>query len=344
LSTEQQPSGKTITKYTAAVVQHPPIFLNREASTDLAVALIEKAAGNGAALVAFPETWIPGYPEWIFGALGWEDEPAKLAHARLRRNSVAVPSACTDRLCAAAREVGVTVVVGINEIDTAYSRGTMYNSQLFISESGEILGVRRKLVPTHAERVLWGQGDGSDLAVWSTRLGRLGGLVCWEHWMPLARFALHALGEQVHIASWPEGGELHHLVSRTYAFEGRCFVLYAGGALRSADIPDDLEVRERWLRGYDEIILPGGSGIIGPDGSWISGPVDEEQDIVYGVIDLDAIDPEFQSLDTAGHYNRPDIFHLEIDTTRRRPIHLRSPETTPELNESQVGTPTVTTS
>lgn len=305
----------------AAAVQHAPAFLDREATIEKGVALIAEAAENGAALVVFPETWVPCYPAWIFGAARWDEPVSKRAYARLLANSVEVPSPATDRICAAARKHGVEVVMGMNELETRYSRGTIYNSLLFVSSAGEIRGVHRKIMPTHAERILWGQGDGSTLHVFETPLGRLGGLICWEHWMPLARFAMHAKGEEIHVAAWPEVPEIHHLASRTYAFEGRCFVVCAGTFLTADMLPADLVAAavagNDELSQADDVLLPGGSGIIGPDASWIAGPAGDEETIVYGDIDLELIGGEFQALDSAGHYNRPDIFSLSVDTRSR---------------------------
>ncbi len=310
---------------TAAAVQVAPIFLDRDATVEKAVSLIDEAAHAGARLVVFPETWLPGYPAWIFGAAGWDDAHSKKAFARLHRNAIQVPSPTTDALCRAAKRHGVYVVMGINERDAAFSTGTLYNSLLYISDQGAILGVHRKLVPTHAERIIWGQGDGSTLHVFDTAIGRLGGLICWEHWMPLARFALHAKGEQIHVAAWPEGPELHHLASRHYAFEGRCFVVCAASYLTTAHLPADFELPEAMGAAGDfgqepGVILPGGSGLIGPDGAWIAGPVAGQETIVYGQIELARIAEEQQALDAAGHYNRPDIFHLTIDERPRRQV------------------------
>ncbi len=316
------------TTFIAAAVQHAPVFLDRDASVEKAISLIGASSSRGARLVAFPETWLPGYPAWIFGAAGWDHPLSKRVFARLQRNAVQVPSPAVDALCRAARRHGVYLVMGLNERDSAFSTGTLYNSLLFVSDQGEILGVHRKLVPTHAERIVWGQGDGSTLHVFETALGRLGGLVCWEHWMPLARFGLHAKGEQVHVAAWPEVPDIHQVASRHYAFEGRCYVICAGTYLTTADLPADFELPEAIGAAGDfgqgaGVILPGGSGIIGPDGQWIAGPVAEEETIVYGEIDLARIAEEQLALDTAGHYNRPDVFQLSVDETPRPQVTWR---------------------
>jgi predicted amidohydrolase len=308
----------------AAVVQHAPVFLDREASLDKALALIGEAAGNAADLVVFGETWLPCYPAWVFGSAAWDDDAAKRAYARLLDNGVEIPSETTDRLCAAAREHGVHVAIGVNERQRG-SGGSLFNSLLYLSPAGEILGVHRKLVPTHAERLIWAGGDGSTLHVFDTPIGRLGGLICWEHWMPLARFAMHTKGEQIHVAAWPDAPEIHHLASRHYAFEGRCFVICASTFLTLDMIPPELKATNdlKALEALSEaegVVLSGGSGIIGPDGEWIAGPAGDEETIVYGEMDLARIGEEFQALDSAGHYNRPDVFQLTVDARPREQV------------------------
>ena len=318
-----------------AAVQASPVFLDRDATVQKAVVLIEEAAGEGAELVAFPETWIPGYPSWIYHAAEWDEPRSKRVFGRLLANSIQVPSPATDALCAAAREAGVQLVVGIHERDADFSAGTIYNSLLFVSAEGTILGVHRKLVPTHAERIVWGRGDGSTLHVFDTPLGRIGGLICWEHWMPLTRFAMHAKGEQIHVAAWPDADDVHHLASRHYAFEGRCYVVCVGSYTLAQDLPDDFELTDAMGVSDDEPLLTGGSGIIGPDGSWLSGPVDGREEIVYAELDMGRIAEEQQALDAAGHYNRPDVFSLTVDERPRRQVEwLRAAE---EASSSVVG-------
>jgi len=331
---------------TAAVVQAAPVFLDLDATVAKGVTLIDEAGRNGAQIIAFPETWIPGYPAWIFGAAGWEEPVAKKVFARLQRNSMTVPGAACELLCQAARRAGAFVVMGINERDGDYSTGTIYNSQLTISDQGEILGVHRKIMPTHAERILWGYGDGSTLNVYETPHGRLGSLICWEHWMPLTRFAMHAKAEQIHVAAWPEVPDVHHLASRHYAFEGRCYVLCAGSYMTTDHLPEDFELPEAMGAAGDfgdvaGEILPGGSGIIGPDGQWIAGPVSGREEVIYGELDLGRIAEEHQALDVVGHYNRPDIFQLTVDERPRPQVTwLRSAPTRTVGVDVPSGTPT----
>jgi nitrilase len=317
-----------------AAVQAAPVFLDLDASVDKAVTLIEQAAGEGARVIGFSETWLPGYPAWIFGAAGWDDPASKRAYARLAANAVEVPGPAVDRLRAAARAAQAVVVMGAHERDAEFSGGTLYNSQIIIGPDGELLGVHRKLMPTHAERIIWGAGDGSTLHVVDTPFARVGGLVCWEHWMPLTRFAMHAKAEQVHVAAWPDAPESHHIASRHYAFEGRCFVICAAGYLRASDVPDDFELRELLREGIEvegdgDELMPGGSGIIGPDGSWLAGPVFGREEIVTAEIDLDRIEQEQQALDAAGHYNRPDVFRLTVDERPQRQVTWLRRDATP---------------
>jgi predicted amidohydrolase len=315
------PAGPSGSSCRVAVVQASPVFLDRDATVAKGIALIAEAAAGGARIIAFPEVWIPGYPLWIYGAAAWGDEQAKRGYARLLANSVEVPGPATEALSSAAVEHDVEVVVGINEL----SGGTLYNSLLYLRPDGG-LAVHRKLVPTHAERIVWAPSeDGSGLVVLDTPYGGLGGLICWEHWMPLTRFAMHAQGERIHVAVWPWGYEQAHLASRHYAFEGRSFVLVAGGYMPASAVPDGFELRAAMNAGADpdggeSVLLTGGSGVIGPDGAWIAGPVYGEETIVYADVDLDHSAREQYAMDTVGHYNRPDIFSLTVDTRRRPQI------------------------
>jgi nitrilase len=314
--------------FVAAAVQIAPVYLDRDASVEKAVSIIHEAADAGARLIAFPETWLPGYPAWIYGKAGWEDPVSKDIFAELHRNAVDVPGPATEALCQAARDRSVNVVMGLHERDTASSGGTIYNSLAFISDIGQILGVHRKLIPTHAERILWGQGDGSGLIVADMSVGKVGGLICWEHWMPLPRFALHAKGEQVHVAAWPDAPDIEQVASRHYAFEGRCFVVCAASWLTIDDVPDGFQGRDALAAsinpaaggGADGVLIPGGSSIIGPDGNFVVEPLYGKEAILYGEIDLSRIHREHQAMDTVGHYNRPDIFRVTIDDVPRSQV------------------------
>lgn len=315
-------------KYTAAVVQAAPVFLDREATISKAESLIAEAAKNGAKVIAFPETWIPTYPVWIFGAAGWGDPRAARAYAKLHREALMIGSPAMNRLCSAALQHEVFIVMGANE-KLSEDSGSLYNTQFFIDETGRLLGAHRKLMPTYTERNVWAYGDGSTMHVFDGPTGRIGGLICWEHWMPLARFAMHAKNEHVHVAAWPEVTDAHHLASRHYAFEGKCYVLCAGSYMTLKDIPDDFELRNAIsdvgdFGGASDEILPGGSGIIGPDGNWVVGPVSGKEEILYGEIDLSRCIEERLLLDSVGHYNRPDVFRLSVDDRPRPQVNWAS--------------------
>ncbi len=239
----------------------------------------------------------------------WDHPPAKRAFARLVASAITVPGPEVARLGAAARAAGAYVVIGVHEL----GGGTIYASLLYFGPDGALLGVHRKLLPTYQERLLWGQGDGSGLIVLDTPLGQLGGLLCWEHWMPLARQALHERGETLHVAAWPWIHEMHQVASRSYAFEGRAFVLAAGTVLRKRDLPDDLELLRAIPGEPDDFLQRGGSAIIGPDGAYLAGPVWEEETIVYAEVDPARAVEERLTLDVAGHYSRPDVFQFRVN-------------------------------
>ena len=319
--------GDLLPKVKVAAVQASPVFLNREATVGKACRLIAEAAGRGAQLVVFPETWVPGYPVWsrFIPPL----RVTKALHrvwACLYRNAGEVPSLATEELGQAARRAGVYVVIGINEREAQFGHGTLYNTLLYLDPRGRVLGKHRKLVPTFQERTVWGQGDASGLRVHPSPLGRLGGLICWEHWMPLARYTLYSQGEQIHTALWPSSwahdtveGEMFQVASRHYAHEGRVFVIVACGYLTRDQLPADFELAreaERW----PHLLLHGGSAIIAPEGRYIAGPVYEGEETLYAELDLSEIAENKMSLDVVGHYARPDLFRLIVNDRRQTPL------------------------
>lgn len=299
-----------------AVVQAAPVYLDLEASVAKAVEWVRAAAAQGARLVAFGETWLPGYPAWLDycpGAALWNHAPTKDVFARLRRNSVVVPGAATEALSAVARELKVSIVIGVNErVDSGAGNGTLYNTLLTFADDGPLANHHRKLVPTYTERIVWGQGDGRGLHAVETSNTRVGGLVCWEHWMPLARQAMHVSGEHIHVAVYPTVHEMHQIASRQYAFEGRCFVLAIGLLMRVRDLPDELTRPAGLTDSPDELILRGGSSVIAPDGSYVVEPVFDEERIIFADLDLSDIDREKMTLDVTGHYHRPDVFEFKL--------------------------------
>jgi predicted amidohydrolase len=298
-------------KFTVAVAQATPVVLDLAGCVAKACEWIAEAGRRDARLVAFPETWIPTYPLWCdAGTFGkWDHGPSKRLHARLARNSLAIPSAESEALCRAAREARCAVVLGANELGRS---GSLYNTLLFIGAEGEILGRHRKLVPTFGERLVWGYGDASGLRTYDVAGARVGGLICWEHWMPLSRHVLHAEGEQVHVAAWPHCGDLYQLASRHYAFEGRAFVLVAAAYLTKSALPEDFELAEDFA-GAPDVLLDGGSAVIAPDASYQIAPVRGKEELLMAELDLERVAEEKLALDTGGHYSRPDVFELRVN-------------------------------
>jgi predicted amidohydrolase len=307
----------TYPDFTLAAIQAAPIQFNRDASTEKACRLIGKAGQKGAALAAFGETWLPGYPWWI-----WQDSGPQIMEARLAYldNGVEIPSATTDRLCQAAGDAGIDVVIGVAEREPG-TRGTIYCTLLFIGREGKIIGRHRKLKPTAVERTIWGEGDGSSLRTYERPYGRISGLNCWEHIMMLPGYALVAQGTQIHVAAWPSG-KAGRLLSRALARQGGCYVISAGAAWTDETVPEDLRNLEKphWLLGEP------GSSIIDPRGSvLVEVPTVNEEVILTATVSLKEAMRSKISADIAGHYSRPDVLQLYLN---RRPL-LRVVEADP---------------
>ena len=294
-----------------AAVQAAPVFLDLAASLDKAVTLTAAAARGGARLVVFPEAFLPAWPAWVDEVLPGED---RVWHLRLLEQSVVVPGPVTDRLGAAARDAGVHVVIGVNEREER--GGTVYNTLVYLDDQGRLLGRHRKLVPTHAERLVWGAGDGSDLQVHQTVLGRVGGLICWENLMPLARFTLYAQGVDIWVAPTLATHEPWVASLRHIAREGGCHVIGVAPAARFSELPEGVPDRDRLWRDAGtrgDWMLDGYSAIVDPAGTVVAGPLVREEGILYADLDLDDGRARRRLFDPAGHYNRPDVFRLVVD-------------------------------
>lgn len=308
-----------------AIIQHAPRVLDCEATIDKAVQLIEETAASGAQLVVFPEAFVPGYPAWV-----WRLRPggdwglSEQIHQRLLDNAVDLARDDLSKVRSAAADAGVTVVMGINEHDGTVSRTTLYNSAVVIGTDGEVLNHHRKLMPTNPERMVWGFGDASGLRAIDTPVGRIGLLLCWENYMPLARFALYAQGIDIHIAPTYDSGEGWIGTLQHIAREGGCWVIGAGVALRNRDLPDDFPERDTLYPPEEDWINPGDSVVIAPGGEKVAGPLHQQQNILYAEIDPARAASARRTFDVAGHYARPDVFRLHVDRRRQSPIEFES--------------------
>lgn len=304
-----------------AIVQHAPCLLDREATVQLAADFVAKAAGAGAELIVFPEAFVPGYPAWIWRLRPGSDWSASESlHERLLNNAVDLEQHQLAPIQAAAGESQVTVVCGLHERDGNLSRATLYNTVVTIGPDGTLLNRHRKLMPTNPERMVWGFGDGSGLRVVDTPCGRIGSLLCWENFMPLARFALYAQGIDVYIAPTYDSGEGWIGTMQHIAREGCCWVISAGVALRNRDIPEDFPDRDPLYPDSEDWINPGDSMVVAPGGQIIAGPLHEQQDILYAEIDLEQVAISRRTFDVAGHYARPDIFNLHVNRQSQSPV------------------------
>jgi nitrilase len=291
-----------------ACVQAEPVAFDRAATIDKLEGLVQEVAAAGARLALFSETFIPVYPSnrWVRYLAGWGGEEAgngRAAFARLAQQSLEIPGPDSDRLAQIARASSIWLAVGANEIE----RGTIYNSLLVYSPAGELALHHRKLMPTNHERLVWGQGDRRGLETVQTDLGRVGGLICWENLMPLARFALYQDGVEVYLAPTADDSEDWHDSMKHIARESRSFVLSSCVFQRASSYPADVPLSEG-----DELVGAGGSAIFAPDGSYLAGPLWNEEGILYADLDPQKLYEARQRFDPAGHYHRPDVLKLQI--------------------------------
>ena len=304
-----------------AIIQKAPVFLNKQKTIASAVSLVKEAATAGADLVIFTEAFIPGYPAWI-----WRLKPGadfgltSEIHARLLKNAVNLEGDDLHPLYAAAKQHKVTIVCGMNERESQLSRATLYNTVVVIGPDGKLLNRHRKLMPTNPERMVWGFGDATGLKVVETASGRIGTLLCWENYMPLARYALYAQGVEIYIAPTYDSGDgwigsLQHI-----AREGCCWVVGSGNILKANDIPDDFPEKARLYPDNEEWVNPGDSVVIAPGGAIVAGPLRKEEGILYCDIDCARVAQSRRALDVADHYSRPDIFTLHVNRKAQTPV------------------------
>jgi len=313
-------------KFKAAAVQAAPEFMNLDAGIDKAIDLIKTAADNGASFLAFPECWLPGYPWWA-----WLSPTAMNVRyfQTYHENCLVVDSPQFQRIAAAACEYGIYLSMGASERDY----GSLYISQFLFDDQGKLVKARRKLKPTHMERTIFGDGDGGDLEVSDTALGRIGQLACWEHLQPLSKYAMYSMHEQLHVAAWPSfslypqaytlGSTLCNALSQVYAAEGQCFVLAPCGIVSDAMIEQMVDTPEQ-----AELLLPGGgfAQIYGPDGAPLCEPLPQhEEGLLFADIDLGAIAIAKSFADPVGHYSRPDVTRLLLNREAREPVQYQAP-------------------
>lgn len=319
--------------FTIAVIQASPIFMDREGTVEKACRLILEAAEKGAKAVLFPEVFVPGYPDWIWNVSAGQMGLHQQLYAKLLDQSVTIPSEATHRLCAAAREGGIYTMIGINERNSEASGGSLYNTLLYIDPEGKIMGKHQKLVPTAPERTVWAYGDPSGLQVFDTPLCKLGGLICWENYMPLARYTLYAEGIELYLAPTYDEGEVWRSSMRHIAREGRTYVIGCCMVCRKEEVLSGCPELKPYYESAGEWVNTGNSIIVDPNGNIVAGPLHEEEGILYAQMDLNILRGSKWNLDVAGHYARPDAFEL---TLRRDPTPIvRHKETQSSVDEDE---------
>jgi nitrilase len=298
-------------KVKIAAVQKSPIFLNKEKTIEAACGYIQNAAAQGAKLIVFPEAFISGYPDWVWTVPPSQKKQINELYLRFLENAVVIGEKSLDPLLKAGKEYGIYVAMGINERNSEASNSSVFNTLLYISPDGKVLGKHRKLIPTGGERLMWAGGDGSTLVSFDSDIGRLGGLICWENYMPLARYAMYQQGVQIYLAPTWDSSSAWQIAMRHIAREGGMFVVGCCQGLKKSDIPDEYEFKKLYPEDR-EWINKGNSCIVNPKGEIIGGPLDSEQDIIYAEIDLEVTLESKWMFDAAGHYNRPDVFDFSV--------------------------------
>jgi nitrilase len=332
-----------------AIIQSSPAYLDKEKTIEKSKQKISEAAAQGANIIVFPEAWLSAYPYWIPTALGEEDNSKYgKAISMMQDSSIQIPSEDTAKLCDAARKHRVNLVLGCNELSSIPGSRTIYNSLLFIGSDGALLGRHRKLMPTHEERLVWGMGDGRDLRIYETNAGRIGGLICWENHMILARAAMIMKGEEFHVAVWPGSwnGTSKKLndpdpegkfcdvfpAIREHAFESGAFVISACPYITRDQIPVEFPYRDKMNIGW----ACGGSAVVDPFGNYLSEPLFGRESIIYSNCDADSIKVAKAFFDSLGHYARFDVARLDLieeEEDKAKSSHISHPE---KISESEL--------
>lgn len=319
VSTLPVPTGKSpIVK--AAVVQAAPVLFDRTATTQKACQLVAEAARNGAQVILFPEAFISAYPRGLsFGTVVGSRAPSgRITWQRYWESAVDVPGPETEMLGAASAAANAYVTVGVIERDSTFSRGTLYCTSLYFGPDGALLGKHRKLKPTASERLIWGEGDGSTLTVVESPYGKLGGLICWENYMPMARMAMYSKGVEIYQAPTADSRDSWQATIQHIACEGRCFVMSCNQFVTKDMYPTDLVGIEE-LAVQPEIMCRGGSAIVSPLGEVLAGPLYNEEGILYAELDMAEVAQSKLDFDVVGHYARPDVFQLTVDERPKAP-------------------------
>jgi len=316
---------KHLNKVRVAVVQAAPVLFNREATIEKVCRLALEAGAQGAQLILFPEAFVPAYPRGLtFGTVvGSRSPQGRLTWQAYWSETVEVPGPATDALGEAARQANAYLAVGVIERDSRYSHGTLYCTLLYFNPLGELIGKHRKLKPTAAERLIWGEGDGSTLTVVDTEFGRMGGLICWENYMPLARMALYGKGVELYLAPTADAREAWQSTLVHIACEGRCFVLGCNQYVTKSMYPTGLAGVED-LANQPEVMCRGGSAIVSPLGKVLAGPLFDQEGTLFAELDLAQIAQSKFDFDVTGHYARPDVFQLTVNEDPLPPVAYQS--------------------
>lgn len=309
-----------------ALAQISPVWLNKAKTLEKITLSIMEAGKQGCELIVFGEGLLPGYPFWISLTNGaeWNATVQKELHAHYIRNSVQIEKGELAIVCKLAKENNLAIYLGI--IERASNRGghSLYCSLVYIDPMGKIQSVHRKLQPTYEERLTWASGDGNGLQVHPLKEFTVGGLNCWENWMPLARTALYGLGEDLHVAVWPGGEHNTKDITRFIALESRSYVISVSSLMRKEDFPAETPHLAKIMEHAPAILANGGSCIAGPDGKWVIEPVVNKEGLIIATLDFNSVLEERQNFDPVGHYSRPDVTRLSINRERQSVIHLEN--------------------
>lgn len=310
-----------VNQFKVAVVQAGSVFMDKEKGVKKTVKLLEEAGEKRAKIIVFPEAFIPAYPRGMdFGTvIGNRSDEGRKDFLEYSRNSITVPGPETDEIGKAVKKAGAYVVIGVIEKDAESSGGTLYCTALFFGPNGELLGKHRKLKPTGSERLIWGEGDGSTLPVFDTPYGKIGSLICWENYMPLARAAMYEKGVQIYIAPTADARDTWEASMRHIALEGRCFVLSCNQYSTKKMYPEEIISRKKFTELPNELTR-GGSCIVNPMGEYLVEPVYGEEKILYADLNLDQIAESQFDFDVVGHYSRPDIFQLVVNEKKQENV------------------------